>query len=295
MSVDTMSVEKTNPVKQILPDHIICSLSGFNSLIKGKEGFILCNKNDVYIGRSVYKYGEFSDHEVKLFEKLCQPGDVIVDAGANIGTHTLAFSRLVGPKGKVYAYEPQKIVFQTLTANIALNSITNVETKNLALGESEGYVYIPEINYEQTSNFGGIEVNKFNQGAKIEKVTLDSLVDITRLDFIKIDVEGMEHDVITGAKRLIEKFKPILYVENYRFDKSKQLIELIMSFGYRIFWHGPPLYNENNYTGDKENIFSNIISVNMLCIHSSVNININLQENIDPNYHPMKRTGTSSY
>ena len=258
-------------------------------MIKGREGFVVYNKNDDYIGKSIEKYGEFSQHEIKLFEVFCGPGHIVVDAGANIGTHTLAFSRLVGPTGRVFAYEPQRIVFQTLCGNLALNSITNVECMQQGLGNKDGHVLIPDINYNKKGNLGGVAIDKFTVGNKVEISTLDKLLYLPRLNFIKIDVEGMEHSVISGGLKVIEKFKPILYVENDRLDKSTALIKLIRSLDYRIFWHNPQLYNENNYAGDLENIYNNIVSVNILCIHSSVKINIPLMENNDPDFHPMRR------
>ncbi len=261
---------------------------GFNAMIKGKEGYIVYNKNDTYIGKAIEKYGEFSGLEVEIFENLCHPSDVVIEVGANIGTHTLVFSRLVGPTGRVYAYEPQRIVFQTLCANLALNSITNVECMQQALSNEVGHLVIPEINYHREGNFGGIEIDKFTSGSKVEVVKLDSRIDLPRLNFLKIDAEGMEHQIISGAVDIINKYKPILYVENDRLEKSKALIELINTLDYRIFWHLPPLYNEHNYAGDSENLWPGIVSVNMLCIHRSVKTNIDLLENSEPDFHPFK-------
>ena len=261
---------------------------GFNAVIKGKEGYITYNKNDLYIGKAIEKYGEFSELEVKIFESLCHPGDVVIDVGANIGTHTLVFSRLVGPTGRVYAYEPQRIIFQTLCANLALNSITNVECMQQGLSNEGGHLTIPEIDYYQEENFGGIEINKFTTGSKVEVVKLDSLMGLPKLNFLKIDAEGMEHNVISGALEIITQYRPILYVENDRLEKSKALIELINTLDYRIFWHQPPLYNEHNYAGDSENLWPGLISINMLCIHCSVKTNIDFLENSDPDFHPLK-------
>ena len=99
--------------------------AGFNHLIEGRHGYVLYNVNDRYIGRSVENYGEWSPAETALFARFCRPGDYVVDVGANIGTHTLAFARLVGERGRVFAFEPQRMVAQVLAANAALNSLTN--------------------------------------------------------------------------------------------------------------------------------------------------------------------------
>ena len=100
----------------------------------------------------------------------------------------------------------------------------------------------------------------------------------------------MEIEVIKGAKELIKKFRPIIYIENDRQEHSKNLIELIWSLDYKIYWHLPRLYNENNFFNEKDNIFGNIVSVNMLCIHKDINIKVSdMDEVLDSNFHPMKR------
>ncbi|WP_072682767.1 FkbM family methyltransferase [Arcobacter sp. LA11] len=263
----------------------------FNKLVEAKNGLCLYNINDQYIGHSIEKYGEFSELEVELFKQICRDNDTVVEVGANIGTHTQVFSKLVGEKGKVLAFEPQRIVFQTLNANIALNSMTNVFTYQNALGSKSSTLFIPPINYEKSGNFGGISIDKFKDGEPIKQLKLDSFIDeVKNLKLIKIDVEGMESDVIKGSKKTIEKFKPFLYVENDRQEKSKELIELIQSLDYKIYWHLPRLFNEDNYFKNKTNIFGNIVSVNMLCIHNNIDIKVNkMIEVTDSNYHPMKR------
>jgi hypothetical protein len=80
----------------------------------------------------------------------------------------------------------------------------------------------------------------------------------------------MELSVMRGAAATIAKFRPILYVENDRRDKSPALIEYLSSLGYRLYWHLPPLFNPSNYFDNPSNEFGNVVSVNMLCVHSSV-------------------------
>ena len=83
---------------------------GFNHLIEGRQGYVLFNANDRYIGKCLAEYGEWSPGETDLFERLVRPGDHVVDAGAHIGVHTLTFARLAGPRGKVFAFEPQRLL-----------------------------------------------------------------------------------------------------------------------------------------------------------------------------------------
>src|SRR4051812_31054692 len=99
---------------------------GFNDIAMCRNGPMLYNKHDRYIGESLRKYGEFSAGECELFRQIVRPGDVVVEVGANIGCHPVDLSRLVGPQGLIVAFEPQRLVFQTLCANLALNSCANV-------------------------------------------------------------------------------------------------------------------------------------------------------------------------
>ena len=264
---------------------------GFNRLVKAKNAYCLYNKNDIYIGKAIEEYGEFSELEADIFRQVCKKDDVVIEVGTNIGTHTQIFSSLVGENGLVLAFEPQFIVFQTLCANLALNSISNVFAYQSAVGEENGSLYIPFLDYNKTNNYGGISLDSVKKGIKVKKEKLDNyLTMINKLKFIKIDVEGMEIDVLKGAKDIISKFKPIMYIENDRIEKSSELIELLFSYGYKLYWHLPKLYNDNNFAYNKEDIFNNLISVNMLCIHKTNKTNVELMVEItDSNIHPMKR------
>jgi endonuclease IV len=85
----------------------------------------------------------------------------------------------------------------------------------------------------------------------------------------------MEAEVIKGAAELIEKFKPILYVENDRQEKSENLINTIRSLDYKLYWHAPYYYNPNNFAAELENIYPGSIAKNMLCLHQSSKIELN--------------------
>lgn len=262
---------------------------GFNALVRARHGYLLYNRNDIYIGRAIEAYGEYSELEVVLFRQACGEGDIVVEVGANIGAHTVAFSRMVGAGGRVHAFEPQRVVFQTLCANLALNSITNVECHPVAVASEDSFVLIPDIAYDAMGNFGAVEVGNFEQGHKVPTVRLDAFLDLPRLKFMKVDVEGMECAVIEGARETLQRHKPILYVENDRLEKSRQLIELIGSCGYRLYWHVPPLFNPENFAGSGDNIYPGIASFNMLCVHRSSTLNIDgFDEITDPDAHPLR-------
>ncbi len=116
---------------------------------------MLYNGNDNCIGRSLELYGEWAEAELRLLNPLIRPGSVVLDVGANIGTHSVFFARAVGPSGMVLSFEPDRLLFQQLCANMALNSITNVLTFNMAAGASAGSSYLTPLDPMVGQNFGG--------------------------------------------------------------------------------------------------------------------------------------------
>jgi len=247
--------------------------SGMNRLTQTRDGLMLYNRHDMYIGRSLDSYGEFSEGECDLFRQLIKPGSVVVEAGANYGAHTLMLSGLVGEKGIVYAYEPQRVVFQALCANMALNGRTNVHCRPEAVGEAPGCIVVPSLDYNTEQNFGGLGLGDYQRGESVPVTTVDSLR-LPRCDLLKADVEGMELSVLKGAVETVGEHRPILYVENDRRETSAALIDYIMSLGYDLYWHLPPLFNPENYFGNPSNEFGGIVSANILCIHSAVDSSI---------------------
>ena len=105
--------------------------------LETRHGPMLAFRHDAYITRSIELYGEFSGREWKLFEQLVEPGQTVVESGANIGAHTVPLARRCAP-GPLYAFEPQQRVFQALCANLALNDITNVVASPDACGAEAG-------------------------------------------------------------------------------------------------------------------------------------------------------------
>jgi FkbM family methyltransferase len=238
----------------------------FNRLKQCRHGQLVYNINDRYVGRSLDLYGEYSEGEIDLFRQIVRPGSSVLEIGANIGSHTVFLARQVGPHGTVLAFEPQRVVFQTLCANVALGSFMNVLTYQQAVGAAPGSIIVPRIAYHQEGNFGGVALGTHQHGERVPLTTIDQL-ELSRCNFIKIDVEGMEQDVLAGGTRTIAQFKPVLYLENDKDAKSASLTRYIDSLGYVMYWHLPPLFNPNNFFGNPQNVFQDTISINMLCLH----------------------------
>ena len=224
------------------------------------------NSHDRFIGRSLDLYGEFSEGEAVLFQKILRPGMFVVEVGANLGAHTVVLAQAVVPGGGVLAFEPQRLIFQTLCANLALNSIPNVDAHCAAVGAEPGTILVPSLDCYRTNNFGGLALGMHQVGEQVPVVALDNLK-LARCDLLKVDVEGMEKAVLLGASATIARCQPLLYVENDRQDKSADLIRTIDGLGYRMFWHIPPLFSPDNFARNSENVFGNIGSFNMFCVH----------------------------
>lgn len=266
-------------------------LEGFYRLVQGRHGRFLVNENDLYVGRSLIDYGEYSEVEWRFLAQLVSPGDVVLEVGAHIGALTIPLARAVGPGGRVFAAEPQPVLFQNLCANIALNGLLNVRAQPIGFGGVPGTMYLPPIGYEKPNNFGGIALATEGPGEPVRVARVDDELELPRLNFLKIDAEGMEAEVLEGAHETLARTRPCLYFENHDWEKSPRLIEFALSLGYRLWWHMPLLYNPENYFGDTEDRYPGIVSMNMLGAPRELMIEVRgLQDATDPSFHPLAPT-----
>jgi FkbM family methyltransferase len=194
-------------------------------------------------------------YEPYMFEFLVRnniqtTGRTIIDIGANNGSFAVDFAHLVGDKGNVYSFEPQRIIFYQLCGNVFMNGIDNVHCYNLAIGDSDTDIQVQKPNYFQNGNvnFGDVKVGKVEgESVSVQQRRLDYF-DFNDVVFIKIDVQGYELNVIKGAENTIRKHRPYLFVE-FEDDllqeagtSEKELQEKIESLGYVVkrFQEGMP-------------------------------------------------------
>ncbi|MFY9288980.1 MAG: FkbM family methyltransferase, partial [Alphaproteobacteria bacterium] len=215
-----------------------------------------------YIGESLLLYGEFSRDETNDLVAMVDDKSVVLDVGANIGCLTLPLAKKAA---KVYAFEPQRLPFQMLCANLAMNNIENVVALPHAVGAAPDRIRIEPIKWEGVFNSGGTPLAASVKGDLTDIITIDSL-ELERCDLIKVDVEGQEIDVLTGAEKTIRDFRPILFVEADRERFTPLLIELLKKYGYQPYWHITPLYSPQNHQGNQFNKWEGTVSINMLCI-----------------------------
>lgn len=234
-------------------------------MVVTRHGLMMYNRNDYIIGASLETYGEWCEQEIALLSRFVERGMTVCDVGAHIGTHTLFFSRAVGPAGKVHAFEPQPFVFHCLAGNVALNSLQNVRCRPVAAGAAAGTAVMPDVQYAGSRNFGAVALAQAGEGERVPVAAIDDLA-LGPVHLMKIDVEGMEQAVLEGAARTIAASRPVLYVENNRKAQSGPLIAALAGHGYDMYWHTLSYYNPDNYAGSKENLFGTAGETNMLCL-----------------------------
>jgi FkbM family methyltransferase len=236
-----------------------------------RHGDMLYNVNDLYIGRSLDLYGEWAEGELDLLGLFIKPGDTVVDVGANLGTHTVFFAQKAGAQGAVFAFEPQRVVFQLLCANLALNGLTNVRAHQAAVSRRIGAMSVPDVAYDDGGNYGGVSlggpdrIDARSAGERVPVTTLDELA-LPRCRLLKIDVEGMELDVLEGAHALIAATRPLIYVENNDAARSPALIEWLLDRQYHLFWHVSRFFNPRNFAANPDNVFANLADLNMISV-----------------------------
>ena len=213
------------------------------------------NKNKVGQGQSLLDHGNICTVEASICINVLKnkKNPVIFDVGSNIGAFTIWLAKYFN-EGKVYSFEPQRLIFQMLCGNIAINNIFNVYAYNLAFGKDNCRIEILEPNYNIPNDFGTFSLVNNTINDKSEKIiidlyTIDNFVTenkIEKVDLIKIDAEGMDLQVLNGAIETIKNSKPVIFVEF--FDNNKSIQTEIESF-----------LQELNYS--KEIIENNILGI----------------------------------
>jgi FkbM family methyltransferase len=232
-------------------------------LISTNHGTMIINRNDYRlidngrgygVGYQLMTQSAFDPQEVNFAMALLTTrhknfgaGVVAIDCGANIGVHTVEWARLMHQWGRVISFEAQEKIYYALAGNVAINNCLNVTARWAAVGAECGTLEIPEPNYLVPSSYGSFEIKKRDNteyigqeidytggGLKsVDVVTIDSLR-LERLDFIKIDVEGMELEVLQGARETIVKYHPQMMIEVIKSDQEG-IRQLLSSQVYRLY------------------------------------------------------------
>lgn len=197
--------------------------------------------------------------EMALLKSLIAKGDYVADVGANVGIYTKELSGIVGPEGKVFSFEPVGENYDILTTLVRKACLENVSPFRVALGSSLAQCEIVIPNMSGFTGYYWAHVAQPDEQGKreaIDVLTLDELHKrqiITRLDFVKCDVEGGELRVILGGQQILQEQRPGWLVEVSK-DTSVQVFQALQGLGYRAFVFDGRLIGTTRYR-DKE--FSN--------------------------------------
>ena len=174
-------------------------------------------------------------HLQRIIRKHVQPGMVVLDIGANVGFFTLMFSRAIGSKGTVFAFEPIPLTFATLQQNLMLNGIDNVEAINVAASDHDGELEfrIPIAGESMASCYwhkDAIDVSR----VVVRAALLDAFKELNgqRVGFVKIDVEGAEGDVICGMRGILSVHRPPVFIECSEIGREKTW-QVLTGLGYQ--------------------------------------------------------------
>lgn len=229
----------------------------FTRRLAGRGMHVRCRRNGVEwdldlnegIDLSIYLLGAFEPRVLRAYTPLIRPGATVLDIGANIGAHTLHFSRLVGPAGRVFAIEPTDYAIAKLRRNLALNPglIVRVAASQHFFVPDRTAPLPPMVPSSWPVGGGSVDprigaVGRFQPATAAVPITADDFcaqAGIERVDFIKIDVDGNEYSVLRGFHRGLERFRPVILIEfaPYHYDGGHEaefdrLVSFLADLGY---------------------------------------------------------------
>jgi FkbM family methyltransferase len=244
----------------------ITAATDHGTMIVNRFDRAIVNATDGYgVGLQLLEKACYDPDEVHLLLRILDlrrenygDGVIAIDCGANVGVHTIEWAKHMTGWGAVLAIEAQERIYYALAGNITINNCFNARAIHAAVSNHTNGMRIPMPNYVTAGSFGSLEL-KYRENAEfigqpidyadaklvdVSTVTLDSLR-LSRVDLIKIDVEGMEIDALQGAVNCIGDLRPILYVETVKSDKNA-LGEWLKNRGYRIIETGINLFAIHN-------------------------------------------------
>lgn len=190
------------------------------------------------IDSSLYYSGSFEPLAEQVIDGAVRPGMTAIDIGANIGYHTFSLARLVGSTGTVVAVEPTMYAFDKLARNARLNDFFNLRLMRAGLSNTDhGEI---EARFRSSYRLDGRDEVRTEL---VRVLTLDTLVresGLARVDFIKMDVDGFEGKVLTGARWVLERFRPTIFFEFFPRgmrevgDDPQELLQMLWDLGYSL-------------------------------------------------------------
>ena len=217
--------------------------NGLKTRIKGFNILMNLNPKDKGLSVELLLYGVHEPLLTQLLKNIIKEGMVIVDIGANIGYFALIESRLAGTTGKIIAVEPFPDSFNLLKQNMELSAVPNYFVKNLAISDINGTSTMYSFDMANWNSLFHLN-RQYSTSIEVQTSTLDNLVENeSKVDIIRMDIEGYECVVIDGMKNTLIKHRPLLIVELHAglvpIEKIAQFLRKLQSFNYDIYYVFP--------------------------------------------------------
>jgi len=217
--------------------------SGITTEIIYRKNIRLTIHLDDWIQQQVYFLGDYEKPEIDYISEYLKAGDVFVDIGANIGLFSLNASKVVGDQGKVVAFEAFSSNFKQFKNNISINNFKNIISENKAISNQNSTIEILYNEKDHNIGMASAFLKDFTSREIVESTTLDeyaSIHNISKIDLIKIDIEGGEYHAILGMTKILSERKPqvIMEINHQTLQDSghteKEIIDLFGRFNYKI-------------------------------------------------------------
>lgn len=231
-------------IAKALYDYESKEIHGIDIVAPLQDNGLVCfiNTKDL-IGWKIYFFGEYEKGTNRILAKYVKDTDIVIEAGANIGSESLLISKQL-TTGHLYCFEPNPYTFERLKINLSINELENVSAYDYALGETDSQINF-HIYPKGFCNAGmSSKYMETRDTIKINVVqqTLDTFVaqnNITKVDFIKMDIQGAEMDMINGSAKTIERFKPTIFTEACEpYNDTKELFKIFNNYGYTVYLIG---------------------------------------------------------
>jgi len=269
---------KNTEIEKIeLSDDRIVMTSRQTAYHPGGLRFIIDMLDKRNVPLETFNFNHYEKEDSEMIFKLINPDSHIIDIGANIGWYTIHTAAML-KNGSIHCFDPVPETHRKLSANIAINGLTNIKVNNIALSEKKQTLTF----YFDPNQSGSSSSKNITESPTIEKIELESITfddyaaqnAIRHIDFIKCDVEGAELFVFQGATASLEKYKPVVFTELLRKWAAKfgyhpnEIMSLFHGLGYEAF------YTANQVLNRIDTIDESTVNTNFFFLHKNHHKNL---------------------
>jgi FkbM family methyltransferase len=231
----------------------VLAAADHGTMIVSRLDYLMLNESQsIGVGIQILDNSWFDADEVsmvlsllELRRKYFKDGVIAIDCGANVGVHTIEWAKRMTGWGSVLAIEAQERIYYALAGNIAINNCFNASAFHAAVSDRAGIMKMPRPNYLAAASYGSLELKQrantefigqkidYSEGYDVNMISIDGLK-LPRIDFIKIDIEGMEMEALAGAAASVERHRPVMLIESIKTDRAA-LHDWLMKRNYMAF------------------------------------------------------------